>query len=35
MHVHDTLQSLVFQRDPGIAIPEEVAQSASREFGIV
>jgi hypothetical protein len=33
MHIHDTLQSE--QRDPGIAMPEEVAQPASREFGIV
>jgi hypothetical protein len=35
MHIHDTLQSLVFQRDPEIAMPEEVAQTASPEFGIV
>jgi hypothetical protein len=35
MHIHDTLQSEYFKRDPEIAMPEEVAQTPSREFGIV
>jgi len=33
MHIHDTLQSE--QRDAEIAMPEEVVQTAFREFGIV
>jgi hypothetical protein len=35
MHIHDTLQSECFKRDPEIAVPEEVAQTSSREVGIV